>query len=348
MKKTVSFIFKVFIAIAMFSCSSNGSIVENQQVIDGFEFSAAPIDLKGIDANFVKDIAYDNKERTKFDVFLPNSEAPTPLVIFIHGGGFKSGDKSKPYTATSNVDYPEELRMFLSNNIAFATINYSFLENFGVEKEGVLKCLKDSKRALQYIRSRAKDFNIDKNKIVLTGGSAGAGTSLWLATSDDMRDINNIDPVLRESTRVKAIALRQTQSSYNLEDKWVNDVFVDYSITWSDLLKVGGQDIAQFYGVSSLVEYNTPEIDTYRMKIDMLSLMTSDDPAIWAENIQTPVVAPVLNSVANHHAYHVREIKEKADALGIENVCYYGKDPLIYSDPSEETLVSFIIRKLNN
>ena len=163
------------------------------------EPSESPINIEGIDAVFAQDIEYDIKERTKFDIFLPSSTTPTSLVIFIHGGGFKNGDKSKPYTATTNVDYPEELRAFLSNNIAFATINYTLLEDFGVETEGVLKCMNDSKRALQYIRSRADDFNIDKDKIALTGGSAGAGTSLWIATNDDMADTSNSDPVLRES-----------------------------------------------------------------------------------------------------------------------------------------------------
>ena len=43
----------------------------------------------------------------------------------------------------------------------------------------------------------------------------------------------------------------------------------------------------------------------------------------------------------------VREIKEKADLVGIKNICYYGKDPIIYSDESEESYIDFIIRKIN-
>ena len=79
----------------------------------------------------------------------------------------------------------------------------------------------------------------------------------------------------------------------------------------------------------------------------MLASMTSDDPAIWADNTKTPVVAPTSNNIANHHAFHVREIKEKADAVGIPNVVYYGKDPLIFGDSSGESLVDFLIRNLN-
>ena len=313
-----------------------------QEPLIELEFSTSPIDLQGIDALFAADIAYDEHELTKFDIFIPNSSTPTGLVICIHGGGFVGGDKDWIYSHALRI------RELLNNNIAVATINYRLLtEN---ETEGILKCLNDSKRALQYIRYIHNELNIDKLNIGLYGGSAGAGTAFWLGTNDDMKDINNPDPVLQESSRVKAIGLSGTQASYDIENRWINDVFVDFNILWEDLIPVMEEAGVFFrmYGISSWEEYESPEIDEYRQKVDMLSLLSSDDPEIWVSNVGEglPNGMPSTSAQFNHHPFHTREIKEFADAVGVANVCKYG-NPILYEDLNFESWHDFFIRKLN-
>ena len=313
-----------------------------QEPLIELEFSTSPIDLQGIDALFAADIAYDEHELTKFDIFIPNSSTPTGLVICIHGGGFVGGDKDWIYSHALRI------RELLNNNIAVATINYRLLtEN---ETEGILKCLNDSKRALQYIRYIHNELNIDKLNIGLYGGSAGAGTAFWLGTNDDMKDINNPDPVLQESSRVKAIGLSGTQASYDIENRWINDVFVDFNILWEDLIPVMEEAGVFFrmYGISSWEEYESPEIDEYRQKVDMLSLLSSDDPEIWVSNVGEglPNGMPSTSAQFNHHPFHAREIKEFADAVGVANVCKYG-NPILYEDLNFESWHDFFIRKLN-
>lgn len=332
------------LAFLLISCSMDDNSIESQ--VNPIYFSESPIDLKGVDAKFAKDIAYDSKERTQFDIWLPNSDTPTGLVIYTHGGGFVSGDKDIVYTSSNggDWDFPKNIRTLLENKIAFATIRYTYIEKIG-ETEGILKPMSDVKRALQYIKSRASDFNIEKSKIVLTGSSAGAGTSLWIAFNDDMSDPSSTDSVLQESTRVKGVAVRQTQASYNAE-QWVNNIFSNYHLTLIELLTFA-PDLLNIYGISSTNKYNTPEIVTYRKKVDMLALLTADDPEIWAENVLSGVLPPTTDrNVMNHHAFHVRALKDKADAVGVKNVCYYGKDPILYSDPSGEKWVEFLIRKV--
>lgn len=336
-----------FLIVLMFSCEDNDS---NTVTADSnITFSPSPFDLQGINAKFAKDIAYDNKARTQFDIWLPNSNTPTGLVIYVHGGGFTSGDKDFVYAVQSGGawDFPTDIRYLLQNNIAFATIRYSYLNTTG-ETEGVKKPMSDIKRALQYIRNRASDFNINKNKIVLAGNSAGAGSSLWIAFNNDFADAQNNDPVLRESSRVKGVVARETQSSYNIEDRWVNDVFVDYSLTWTEILANETGNIQKIYGVSSTAQYESASIDAYRAEVDMLSLMTSDDPEIWINNTLRDVVHPYsAPEISSHHAFHARELKERADAVGVENITYYGKNPILYSDPSNESWTEFCKRKIN-
>lgn len=311
-------------------------------------FSESPFDLQGINGNFAKDIAYDKKERTQLDIWLPGSNTPTGLVIYVHGGGFSSGDKDLVYAVQAGGawDFPTDIKYLLQNNIAFATIRYTLLSPTG-ETEGIKKSMADVRRALQYIRHRASDFNIDKSKIILAGNSAGAGTSLWIAFNNDFADAQNNDPVLRESCRVIGVVARETQSSYNIEDRWVNDVFIDYNLTWSEILAKETGNIRKIYGVSSVAEYESASIGTYRAEVDMLALLTADDPEIWLNNTRRDVAHPFsAPDIPSHHAFHVRELKERADAVGVGNITYYGEDPIIYSDPSNESWTAFCKRKI--
>src|SRR5690606_4982809 len=155
--------------------------------------STPPFDLGSASAYFVKDVAYGTHERNKLDMFIPksaySSKTKTPLVIFIHGGGFSSGSKEKAYASGNR----NTITTLLKNGVAYASINYPLLDRN--EQEGLIKSLKGSKRALQFVRQYQKNFNIDPDRIILAGSSAGASTSLWLAFHDDMANLNSTDPV---------------------------------------------------------------------------------------------------------------------------------------------------------
>ena len=78
--------------------------------------------------------------------------------------------------------------------------------------------LEDAARALQFVRSKAAEWNLDKPRIGATGGSAGACTSLWLAFHDDMADPTSKDPVARESTRLFCAAVNGAQVSLDPQE----------------------------------------------------------------------------------------------------------------------------------
>ncbi len=169
------------------------------------EQKLAPITLNGIPATFTNE-KYGDHARNIFDIWLADSEETTPLVVYIHGGGFIGGDKSRYYDS-------EDWVRFLEAGVSVASINYRFMNQ---APYGILGSMMDSKRCLQYLRYNAEKFNIDKNRIACSGGSAGAGTSLWLAFSDEMADKKNVDPVLRESTKITCAGAFATQSTYDI------------------------------------------------------------------------------------------------------------------------------------
>src|SRR5262245_40134080 len=131
----------------------------------------------------VADFAYaTDHERQKFDFWQAKSDQPTPLVLLIHGGGWQNGDKTS-YGA-SMID------PFLKEGISVAALNYRFINQAMEQKVDppVKACLHDAARALQTLRSKGKEWNVDPKRVGSTGGSAGACTSLWLALHNDIAD----------------------------------------------------------------------------------------------------------------------------------------------------------------
>jgi len=346
-----------FVSILVFiSCNKNSSNdlnlgeIEDIQILEDenseIVFTTAPVDLNNIEARFAGNIAYDINPNTVFDVFLPVSETPTELVMFIHGGGFLAGDKEIFYKEGKNEtwNFPEHIKTLLNNNIAIANINYRVIENN--DSEGIIKSLNDSKRCLQYIRRIAEILNIDKSKIGLYGLSAGGGTSLWLNFHDDMADTTNSDIVLRESTKVSASAVLETQASYDLV-KWADDIFEPYNLTFEQLLSLDEARVLSFFGVSTVDELYSPELIAYRDNVNMLEMMSLDDAEYWVSNVNRPVISPTNVGQVTHHAFHAKTLKEYADNIGLSNVSYFGRNPILFEDPSNESAVDFLIRKLN-
>src|SRR5687768_4468682 len=148
------------------------------------------------------DVKYGDHERNVFDLWRPKGDGPFPLVLYIHGGGFMGGDK-KSLGA-------EVLQSYLQSGWAVAAINYRFTRTAPAPAQYL-----DCARALQTLRHRANEWNLDPRLVASTGGSAGAGTSMWLAFHDDLADPKSADPVARQSTRLTCIAVHNGQSSYD-------------------------------------------------------------------------------------------------------------------------------------
>lgn len=271
------------------------------------------------------------------------SSNPTALVIQIHGGGFKTGDKSNNY---GYLGYQNEVNTFLNNNVAVATINYRLLLNNN-EQEGVLKPLNDCKRALQFIRYYNRELNINKIKIALKGTSAGAGTSLWIGLRDDMADAASSDPVLRESTRVKAIAAHNTQATYNLTS-WPSEVFRNYqpALNLNTMTAIATPEtVMQFYGISNLNMLNSPSVSAYNTQVDMLSFISGDDPTIYLESEGIPDSYPQTKDRLIHHPLHAKAVMEKALSKGVNCKAYIPE--LNINTTNGQSAVEFIVEKLN-
>ncbi len=296
--------------------------------------SPAPFDLGSIDAEYFEAVSYGPYEENLFDIYLPASDQPTPLLIYIHGGGFTGGSRD----TTDSQDFVEA---YLTNGIAFASIDYRLLQS--PDPDGVIKPLQDSTRCLQFIRYHATQLNIDPSNIILMGGSAGAGTSLWIGFNDEMADPQSEDPVLRQSTRVNAVIAISTQATYDI-GKWKTVVFAEYGV---DLLALAdslglAQALLDFYGITDIADFESPAILEYRARVDMLDLMDAEDPPFYVQNDLEPATYPLTVNLAFHHANHALVLAERADEVGLEHVAWI--KALMIEDPSGEDSLGFALR----
>ncbi len=290
--------------------------------------SAVPVNVNGEPATFVNE-KYGTHDRNTFDIWLAKSDKPTSLVIYIHGGGFVGGDKSKYYLSH---DWPR----FLENGVSIATINYRFMNE---APYGILSCMNDAKRCLQYIRFHAKKYNIDKSRIACTGGSAGAGTALWLAFSDEMADVNSTDPVLRESSRLTCAGAFATQATYDIF-QWDKILGMPLSQSPEQLLA-----IARAFGFKSAENLDLINESKIRNDLDFLSKMNKNSPPVFIHNRHKAGMPETPDDV-NHHPLHAKKLKERAEQVGLEAIVYAPEIGII--DSSGKDLVDFFLEKLTN
>lgn len=245
------------------------------------------------------DVAYGPHERNVLDFWKAEGEGPRPLVIFIHGGGFTGGDKSKWRDSG-------DLKRLLDNGISCAAINYRFRKDAAIQD-----ILKDAARAVQFLRTKAAEWNLDKSRFAGFGGSAGAGTSLWLATRDDLADPDSEDPVLRESSRLQTAVLLSTQATYDLT-KWDRFLGPANPAWWAS-----PNEAAEFYHFTEQADLAKPEALPVLKECDMLSWISADDGPVFVNN-RGPEGPSVNRGHYLHHPEHARQIEKACEAAGVK------------------------------
>ena len=137
---------------------------------------AGPQDLSRIKVpagvKLVPDIAYrDGNPMWKLDLAMPEAKTgkPRAAIVFIHGGGWRGGDKRAGY--------------FLQGALDYATKGYVCVSvNYRLTGEAPFPaCVEDVRCAVRWLRAHAKDYDLDPNRIGGYGNSAGAHLVAHLA-----------------------------------------------------------------------------------------------------------------------------------------------------------------------
>jgi acetyl esterase/lipase len=265
------------------------------------------------------DVAYGKHPRQKLDFWQAKSDSPTPLVVLIHGGGWTNGDKSGYGTGA--------IKPFLDAGISVAAINYRLIQHAMEEKvEPPVKApLHDAARAIQFLRSKAKAWNLDRKRVGATGGSAGACTSLWLAFHDDLADPKSDDPVARESTRLTAAAVIGAQTSLDPKQlrEWMpNANYAGHAFGFRAPKRSRKEEF-------ELALANRQKILPWIKEYSPIELVTKDDPPVFLAypGQKKPPVVGEKQADPTHSAVYGLKLAERMKAAGVECVLSYPGAP---------------------
>ncbi|AMV27135.1 Cephalosporin-C deacetylase [Gemmata sp. SH-PL17] len=285
-------------------------------------------------ARTAANVAYGTHERQVLDFWKAESKSSTPVVLLIHGGGWVNGDKS---------GYRNGVKRYLDAGISVVAINYRLVTQADAAgiKPPVKWPLDDAARALQFVRSKAAEWNLDKTRVGATGGSAGACSSLWLAFHNDLADPKSADPVSRESTRLSCVAVNGAQTT--LDPKVLRE--------WMPNARYGGHAFGvrtstnrdgAFQVFFDQREKLLPWIEEY----SPITHVTKDDPPVFMEypSQKKPPVKGENQDDPTHSALLGMILEEKLKAEGIECVLVYpGK-----AHPKYKTSADFLIERLKS
>jgi len=266
-------------------------------------------------------VPYGKHERQVLDFYKAASDKPAPLLFFVHGGGWMNGDKAKP----------DFLVPCLKSGISVVSINYRHIPDGITEKVAppVKVSLDDAARALQFVRSKAGEWNIDKTRIAGCGGSAGGFTVLYLAFHPDMADAKSADPIAHESTRLRCVVTFVPQTS--LDPKQMKD--------WLPNINYGNHAFAlpSYEDFLKRREELMPWIQDY----SPYALATSDDPPVYLFYDSVPALGQPYKDPP-HSANFGAGLVEKLKAVGIEyEFNYTGAKDVKHPD-----IFGFLLEKL--
>lgn len=141
----------------------------------------------GTDTSWIKtkytNVAYAAKSSAQvMDIYIPNEgTGPFPLIISIHGGAFKSGDKAdgqeSPMVGTAASGG-------IANGYAVASINYRLSGEAKFPAQ-----INDVKAAIRFLRANAAKYNLNPDKFATWGGSAGGNLAALAAVSGGVSEL---------------------------------------------------------------------------------------------------------------------------------------------------------------
>lgn len=271
-----------------------------------------------------QDVAYGPHPRNRLDVWSLDRRRPTPVVVYIHGGGFVGGSKEQVHLPRNTVP------RLLAAGLSVVSIDYRYgyedpqaaLLATNPDDEGSINnvngtrmdyILRDCARAIQFLRYRASELNIDPTRIGVYGNSAGAGCATWVGTVEDLAVRNHPDPVLRQSTRIQAVGHTNGQSTYAYS-RWPELLSMDPEFVYDNMNSVRMTQMTQEDLFNSADGRRLEAVLDYYQAMD-----PSDPPFITINNNPDLPQSQITDAsqVIHHPRGHV-SLYERCVAMGMD------------------------------
>lgn len=143
----------IFILLLMLSLSAEAGIIRDMLQ------KHSPAQEAGI----LTDVPYGEDKKQRLDVYLPANPNNAPIIVMVHGGAWKMGDKK-----SDNV-VQNKMKRWVSKGVIFVSLNYRLVPKATPQQQA-----EDVASALAYVESHAREWGGDPKQIILMGHSAGA------------------------------------------------------------------------------------------------------------------------------------------------------------------------------
>jgi beta-galactosidase len=249
-----------------------------------------PIESPAV-ARFHQDVAYGPDPLQTVDAYLPEAGGPTPVIVEFHGGGWRRGSKRQ------NGSYRGLLEKALASGISVVSANYRLTPRAVWPAQA-----EDAVRVVQFVRSQADEWNIDPERVVLIGGSAGAHLSLWVGLHDDLADPDSSDPVARQSSRVSGVI----------------DCWGPTDLTRMEMAGRAREALPQLFGCAP-DEWDSPRIEALVREASPLTYVSADDPPVLMIHTDGEMQLPDdpdWKTANAHSALFGLVLKERMETVG--------------------------------
>ena len=156
---------------------------------------------------FIPNIVYrEGHEKWKLDLAMPTErgDEPRPAIVFIHGGGWRNGNKRAGAFLNPTLEYA-------AKGYVCITVGYRLIKD---DNWRIDHCIADVKNAVRWLRAHADEYNVDPNRIGATGNSAGAHLSVMLGLCPQDAGLEGDGPYQEFSSMVQAVAASATPTSF--------------------------------------------------------------------------------------------------------------------------------------
>lgn len=142
----------------------------------------------------------------KLDLVMPKApaDAPRPGIVFVHGGGWRSGDKRAGIFLQGAIEYAQK-------GYVCATVNYRLLDEAPFPA-----CIEDVKCAVRWLRAHAKTYHLDPQRLGAYGNSAGAHLVCMLGLAKTEAGLEGDGPYQEQSSLVQAVCASATPTNFRL------------------------------------------------------------------------------------------------------------------------------------
>ena len=161
--------------IVLTSCGDVSSLSTTSSINgSGASSTSSPLQTSDINESiFLNQVAYGLDPRQTLEIeYRPNDITPTPVVLFIHGGSWISGDKSVMRRYQQQV---------VDAGYGYVSMNYRFIMTGAT----YLDMLDDIQLVIQFLKDFASDLNVDTTTMAIVGESAGAHLAMLYAYRND-------------------------------------------------------------------------------------------------------------------------------------------------------------------